>query len=396
MFVLQPIELKQMNTPLSVPLSLYIHIPWCVQKCPYCDFNSHQIRSEIPEKDYICALIADLEQDLSLVWGRRVSSIFIGGGTPSLLSAEGLEELMSAVRARLPLYPDAEITLEANPGSVEQAKFKAFYELGINRLSIGVQSFDDAQLKSLGRIHDANEARAAIKTAQKAGFENINIDLMFALPEQTLEQAAADVQAAVDFGVNHISYYQLTLEPNTAFYHKPPRLPEDDLAWQMQQQGHSLLLDKGYSQYEVSAFSLPGKQSRHNLNYWRFGDYLAIGAGAHAKITDLAQGTIVRFSKPRHPQQYMRQAGDASCLPQHRSVAKADRVLEFVMNALRLNDGFPISLFEQTTGLSILDMDDKLSRAEQRGFIQRKSGNIHTTEHGSRFLNDLLQIFMEE
>lgn len=388
-------KLPVMKLPLIVPLSLYIHIPWCVKKCPYCDFNSHQLHSGIPEEKYVQALISDIEQDLPLVWGRPVESVFIGGGTPSLLTAAALGELMGALRARLPIKPNAEITMEANPGTVEQNKFSAFFELGINRLSIGVQSFNDPHLKRLGRIHDAMQALRAIETAQKAGFENINIDLMFALPEQSVKNAAADLKTALAAGVSHISYYQLTLEPNTAFFNQPPPMPNDDLAAEIQQQGHDLLNRQGYQQYEVSAFSLPGKQCRHNINYWQFGDYLAIGAGAHAKISDLANAKITRFLKLRHPTQYMQQAGNAKSIQQTRTLHKSDRILEFVMNAFRLSNGFREDKFEQTTGLPIEVIEESMQQANLRGFIHRENGVIKTSARGGQFLNDVLQLFMD-
>ena len=293
------------NFAATPPLSLYIHIPWCMRKCPYCDFNSHEVREKIPETKYIRALTDDLEQDLPSVWGRTIETIFIGGGTPSLFSADAISQLLSDIRARIPLKPDAEITLEANPGTVDQERFKGFREAGINRLSIGVQSFQANLLRKIGRIHDDLEARVAIDAAQRAGFDNVNLDLMFGLPGQTTDQALADLQTAMALQPAHISWYELTIEPNTWFHRHPPEQPDDNLLLTMQEAGRELLEKGGYTRYEVSAFSQTGKQCRHNLNYWKFGDYLGIGAGAHAKITDAASCTIARTSKIKHPRAYL-------------------------------------------------------------------------------------------
>ena len=303
------------------PLSLYIHLPWCVRKCPYCDFNSHEVKSangELPEMEYVDAMLKDLEQDLPRIWGRRVMSVFIGGGTPSLLSPEAMDRLLSGLRARLVINADAEITLEANPGTAEQEKFREYRALGINRLSIGVQSFHDDALQKLGRIHGRNEAIRAAEMAHAAGFDNFNLDLMFALPNQTPKQAAEDVATAIDLEPAHISYYQLTLEPNTLFYAQPPVLPDNDIAWQMQQAGQQQLGEANYGQYEVSAYAQPKRQCAHNLNYWQFGDYLGIGAGAHGKITDASQQNITRLAKCRHPQDFMTTAGTTKSIQSER------------------------------------------------------------------------------
>lgn len=322
------------------PLSLYIHLPWCVRKCPYCDFNSHEVKSTngaLPEAAYIDALLRDLEQDLPRIWGRRVMSVFIGGGTPSLFSPEALDRLLSGLRARLAINADSEITLEANPGTAEQEKFTEYRALGINRLSIGVQSFHDDALQRLGRIHGRDEAIRAAEMAHAAGFDNFNLDLMFALPQQTARQAAEDVATAIALEATHISYYQLTLEPNTLFHAQPPILPDNDLAWQMQQAGQEQLATADYEQYEVSAYAQTKRQCAHNLNYWQFGDYLGLGAGAHGKITDAAQQNITRLSKHRHPQKFMQTAGTAQSIQSERILTRKDVGLEFMMNALRLN-----------------------------------------------------------
>ena len=300
--------IKMYNFSSLPPLSLYLHIPWCVRKCPYCDFNSHEEKNGIPEKAYVAALISDLEQELPDIWGRQVHSIFIGGGTPSLFSAEALDELLSGIRARFSLQPNTEITLEANPGTVEAGKFHEFRTLGINRLSIGVQSFNDDALQRIGRIHGRKEALRAAEQAHDAGFDNFNFDLMFGLPQQNLDQAVEDINTAIDLEPTHISHYQLTLEPNTLFHHKPPVLPEDDLRWTMQEQCHEKLAEAGYGHYEVSAFAKPNRQCQHNLNYWQFGDYLGIGAGAHGKISNAQFQTITRRSKLRHPEEFLQKA----------------------------------------------------------------------------------------
>ena len=376
------------------PLSLYIHIPWCVRKCPYCDFNSHELREGLPEDQYIDALIADLESELPYVWGRSIQSIFIGGGTPSLFSAESIDRLLCAIRARLLYRPDMEITLEANPGAIEAARFKELRAAGINRLSIGVQSFDDGLLQRIGRIHNGLEAQKAIDTALAAGFENFNLDLMFGLPEQTESIARSDIQTAIESGASHLSFYQLTIEANTAFYAKPPQLPDDENIWTMQDQCHELLAAAGFEQYEVSAFSKPDKQCQHNLNYWHFGDYLGIGAGAHGKITDAFQQNITRRSKLRHPADYMQKVSSAAHVSEEHVLKRREVGLEFMMNALRLHGGFPVPLFNSHTGLPLTVVEKALKEAEERGLIEWDVHRIQPTERGRHFLNDLLGLFV--
>jgi len=379
----------------ALPLSLYVHIPWCVQKCPYCDFNSHEARGGIPEAEYIAALIADLESALPLVWGRKVSSIFFGGGTPSLLSGEALDQLLTAIRMRLPLLPEAEITLEANPGTVEADKFVAFRAAGINRLSLGIQSFNPAHLKALGRIHDGDEARRAIEIAA-AHFDNFNLDLMYGLPGQTLCEALHDVETALAFAPTHLSCYQLTLEPNTAFAARPPELPESDVCADMQEAIEGKLASAGFTHYETSAFARPGRQCRHNLNYWTFGDYLGIGAGAHGKLTlhDGKHWEVRRQMRWKQPKQYLAQIAQATPVQEEFSVEAGDLPFEFMMNALRLNEGFEPDLFAMRTSLPLIAIESELRRAEQQGLIERQLQRIAPTLQGQRFLNRLLELFM--
>jgi oxygen-independent coproporphyrinogen-3 oxidase len=403
------------------PLSLYIHIPWCAKKCPYCDFNSHEARTGIPEDRYVAALVADLEQALPQVWGRRVHSVFFGGGTPSLFSARGIDAILVAVRARLALAPDAEITLEANPGTVEAGKFQEFRALGINRLSLGVQSFAPQHLKALGRIHDGEEARRAIEIAQ-CNFENVNLDLMYGLPGQTVDEALADVEMALGYGPPHLSCYHLTLEPNTYFHRFPPKLPDDDATAAMQDAIEARLAAAGYEHYEVSAYaklrregrgergeveyaagggnrasllsplSSPADYCRHNLNYWTFGDYLGVGAGAHGKISFPER--ILRQARVKHPDRYMDAAEDGTPVQEEHEVG-ADAVgFEFMMNALRLNGGFPARQFEERAGVPLTVVLRGLEEAERRGLIERDHRRIAPTLLGRRFLNDLLQIFL--
>jgi putative oxygen-independent coproporphyrinogen III oxidase len=374
------------------PLSLYVHVPWCARKCPYCDFNSHEVRGELPERQYAQALMVDLERALPLVWGRRVHTVFFGGGTPSLLSARIVDEILSGIRARMPLDPDAEITLEANPGTLEADKFAEFRRLGINRLSIGVQSFDARHLKALGRIHDDQQARRAVEIA-RTHFDNVNLDLMYALPEQSLLEAEADISAAVEFGPQHISAYHLTIEPNTLFHRYPPPLPADDLAADMQDTIESLLAEHGYAHYETSAFARPGWHSRHNTNYWLFGDYLGIGAGAHSKISFADR--IVRQMRLKHPREYLDRAADQP-IQHENSVTSAELPFEFMMNALRLTHGVPARLFEERTGLPLLTVRRELGQAERMGLITRTHSHISPTERGQRLLNDLLGLFLRE
>ncbi|HEY0634436.1 MAG TPA: radical SAM family heme chaperone HemW [Gammaproteobacteria bacterium] len=375
------------------PLSLYLHFPWCVRKCPYCDFNSHELKSGIPEAAYVEALLADLEEELPLVWGRKVITLFIGGGTPSLLSPEALDRLLAGIRARITLSPEAEITLEANPGTAEQQRFAEFRAAGVNRLSIGVQSFNEDQLRKLGRIHGRREAIEAAEMAHRAGFANFNLDLMFALPGQTLAQARDDVATAIALEPPHLSYYQLTLEPNTAFHHQPPLLPDDELMWSIHQQGQQQLATAGYAQYEVSAYAKAGWQCRHNLNYWRFGDYLGIGAGAHGKLTDPQRQRYLRRWKVRHPQEYLAAAG-AQRLAGQSEPDETEALFEFMLNALRLAEGFPLSLLSDHAGLSPAVAEAALRQAQARGLIESAQGHIRPTVLGYNHLNTLLEMFL--
>ncbi|AOV15698.1 YggW family oxidoreductase [Acidihalobacter aeolianus] len=377
-----------------IPLSLYVHLPWCVRKCPYCDFNSHAAKGDLPETEYVAALLADLEAELPRVWGRRIESVFIGGGTPSLFSAAALGDLLDGLRARLPLRPDVEITLEANPGTFEQARFADYRGLGINRLSIGVQSFDDDALRRLGRIHGADEARRAAEIAHAAGFEDFNLDLMFGLPGQDLAAAQRDIDAALALAPTHLSYYQLTLEPNTLFHHDPPALPDEDLIAAMQQATQTRLAEAGFAQYEVSAYAHPGRRCRHNLNYWRFGDYLGIGAGAHGKLTDPASGSVERHWKLRQPAQYMAAARAGDAAGGRETVAAAELPFEFMLNALRLREGFDLTLFEARTGLPRACIEDTLNEALGRTLVEREGERVRPSVLGWNFLNDLTALFL--
>jgi len=373
------------------PLALYIHFPWCVQKCPYCDFNSHAVKAGLPEEAYIDALIADLESCLPLVWGRPIVSIFMGGGTPSLFSAAAIDRLLAAIRARVPLLPDAEITLEANPGTFESEKFAGYRAAGVNRLSIGIQSFDDVKLKALGRIHDRDEARAAIAIA-KAHFDNFNLDLMYGLPQQTLEEALADIDAAIAAGSTHLSAYHLTLEPNTLFHRYPPALPDDEVVADMQEAIEARLAAAGFEHYETSAFARPGRQTRHNLNYWTFGDYLGIGAGAHAKIS--FPDRIVRQARYRQPGEYLSALKQGSAVQSEEVVAEDQLPFEFMLNALRLTGGFAQTLFSERTGLPLSMILAELDRAQEEGLLLRERAWIKPTPRGQRFLNVLLGRFL--
>jgi putative oxygen-independent coproporphyrinogen III oxidase len=371
------------------PLALYVHWPWCVRKCPYCDFNSHEFRypNEPQESAYLAALIADLEAVLPAIWGRPIVSVFIGGGTPSLMSGESVEALLSALRMRLPLLPGAEITLEANPGTVEVDRFAAYRDAGINRLSLGIQSFDDAKLAALGRIHSADEARRAIDIAQ-AHFDRINLDLMVALPRQTMKEASNDIATAIGTGVSHISAYHLTLEPNTAFFHAPPPLPDDDAAADMLERVEGELIAAGFEHYETSAFAKSNEQCRHNLNYWTFGDYLGIGAGAHSKLSD--HTGIRREARPRHPKDYLADPATRDWQP----VAPADLPGEFMMNALRLSDGVPLELFSERTGLPLAAIENSALAGRQEGLLEIVDGKLRPTALGRRFLNRLIGHFL--
>jgi putative oxygen-independent coproporphyrinogen III oxidase len=375
------------------PLALYVHIPWCVKKCPYCDFNSHQVKGDVPERAYVDALVSDLEFSLSDVWGRRVQSVFFGGGTPSLFSAEAIEALISAFRARLALAADCEITLEANPGTFEAEKFRGYREAGVNRLSIGIQSFNPRHLKALGRIHDDGEARRAIEIAQD-NFDNINLDLMYALPRQTPEEAHADVRAALAAATTHLSFYHLTLEPNTYFHRHPPALPDEDATAAIQDAIAEALAADGYVHYETSAWAKPGRECRHNLNYWRFGDYLGIGAGAHGKVS--FRDRITRTARWKQPREYLERVAEGRPAQENRGVERADLVFEFMMNALRLTEGFPVGSFVERTGLQIAAAEKPLREAEARGLILRDHERIRPTRLGQQFLNDLLALFLPE
>lgn len=377
------------------PLALYVHYPWCVKKCPYCDFNSHtQPASDATLEDaYIDALIGDIEHALPQVWGRRVHTVFIGGGTPSLMSAAALDRLLTAIRTLLPLDPMAEITLEANPGTFETERFRDYRAAGVNRLSIGVQSFDDNHLTRLGRIHGSAEARTAIDIAL-THFDRVNLDLMYALPEQSLAQAIADVDIALASGVTHLSAYHLTLEPNTPFHHAPPPLPDADSAADMQDAIEARLTDAGFEHYETSAFARHGQQCRHNLNYWRFGDYLGIGAGAHGKLSN--HTGIVREMRHKHPGRYLEAASRGEFVQEKREVAVADLPFEFMMNALRLTEGVPLALFAARTGLPQSMIESQLIDARQRGLVAIDANHVRPTERGRHFLNDLLTVFLRD
>lgn len=392
---LQPISLKSQALSFQAlpPLSLYIHIPWCVRKCPYCDFNSHEARGAFPEKEYVAALVRDLEMALPQIWGRKVYTVFFGGGTPSLLSGDAITEILRNVRMLLPLDINAEITLEANPGTVEAGKFAAFRAAGVNRLSMGIQSFNDAHLQALGRIHSADEARRAIGIAQQH-FDNFNLDLMYALPNQTLDEALQDVRTALSFAPQHLSCYHLTLEPNTLFHRNPPPLPDDDASSDMQQHIESLLAENGYQHYETSAFAQPHRAARHNLNYWKFGDYLGIGAGAHSKLS--FPDRIIRQARYKQPQAYMQQVAKDAPIQTENQVTREELAFEFMLNALRLNEGFDATLFAERTSLSLLSIQRELNEAQQRGLLFRDHQRIAPTQLGQRFLNDLLEIFLTD
>ncbi len=381
------------------PLSLYIHVPWCVRKCPYCDFNSHKTEGDIPEAEYVQALLDDLEADLPYVQGREIQTIFIGGGTPSLLSIEAYKNLLAGLQEKVVFTKNIEITMEANPGTFEAEKFAGYRKLGINRLSIGVQSFADHQLKHLGRIHDGQQAIAAIKMAKAAGFNNFNIDLMHGLPDQSEAQALADIQQAIDLGPTHLSWYQLTIEPNTEFFKRPPVLPEDETLWDIQEAGQALLAKHGFIQYEVSAYAQAGKQATHNLNYWQFGDYLGIGAGAHGKVTDLVNAPesltaspVFRTWKTRAPKDFLN--ADKSFLAGKESIQNEDLGLEFLMNALRLQQGFDLNLFEQRTGYSLDTIANGIQQAIDKGLLVKDGDQVRTSAKGSLFLNEILGLFM--
>lgn len=390
---LQYLQPGALNLTALPPLSLYVHWPWCVRKCPYCDFNSHEGKGELPEKDYLDALRLDLEQSLPLIWGRKIHTVFIGGGTPSLMSAAGLDRLMSDLRTLLPLELDAEITMEANPGTFEAERFKSYRESGINRLSIGIQSFNPAHLKALGRIHDGDEALRAVEIAKNT-FDNFNLDLMYALPSQTLAEARHDLETALSFAPPHLSLYHLTMEPNTVFAKYPPALPDDDLSADMQDMIAEVTGAAGYDHYEVSAYARAGRRARHNLNYWQFGDYLGIGAGAHSKIS--FPHRILRQARYKQPASFIEAARRGNPVQEEHEIGRNDMGFEFMLNTLRLTGGFDPNLFGERTGMSINTITKSLNEAEAKGLIYRDHKLIKPTELGQRFLNDLQEMFLAE
>ncbi|MEM9530482.1 MAG: radical SAM family heme chaperone HemW [Pseudomonadota bacterium] len=374
------------------PLSLYIHLPWCVSKCPYCDFNSHELKTGAPPDRYIDTLLADLEADLPLVWGRTVVSIFLGGGTPSLFSPDQVERLLTGVATRVTLRPDVEITMEANPGTLECGRLADYRAAGVNRVSLGVQSFDDDALKSLGRIHSGAAAADAVAEALDAGFNSVNLDLMYALPNQSMQAMEADLHRALALGVPHLSHYQLTLEPNTRFHHQPPAgIPDIDRSADMMDHAQRRLEDAGFEQYEVSAYAQPGHQCRHNLNYWRFGDYLGIGAGAHGKITDGASGRILRRLKQRHPRSYL---DSADRVVEDRELTVSERPFEFLLNALRLKQGFTVQEFEQNTGVPFAQVEPDIRREADLELLDVDDQRIKASARGYLFLNEVLERFL--
>jgi putative oxygen-independent coproporphyrinogen III oxidase len=375
-----------------LPLSLYIHIPWCIQKCPYCDFNSHKSPDVLPEIHYVQTLLNDLDHDLSLFPARPISSIFIGGGTPSLLSEHAYARLFEGLHQRLDFEANIEITLEANPGSVEQTRFSGYRKLGINRLSIGIQSFNPLHLKALGRVHDDKEAHRAITSARAAGFDNINLDLMHGLPNQSLEAGLDDLKTALSYEPEHFSWYQLTLEPNTVFYKKPPVLPNDDALADLEQAGHDYLATHGYTKYEISAFCTPNKPSQHNLNYWKFGDYYGIGAGAHGKLSSSDLTQIHRTQKPRQPKDYMNP--DKAFMSSKKIVTAPDLIFEFMLNATRLEQAIPYTLFTERTGLALTTLMPLLKQAEAQNFLSLEQHHWQITPFGRRFTNDVQSLFL--
>lgn len=376
------------------PLGLYIHIPWCVRKCPYCDFNSHEANGALPESDYVRALCEDFDQDFEFIQGRSIHSVFIGGGTPSLFSADAYHHFFEHLRNRAAFAPDCEITLEANPGTAEAAKFAAYRDAGINRLSLGIQSFDDAQLKTLGRIHSADDARTAIEIARSAGFDNFNLDLMFGLPDQSAAQALQDLREAIEFRPTHLSWYQLTIEPNTVFYNYPPQVPEEEPILEIQELGLQLLEARSYARYEVSAYAQPGRASLHNLNYWQFGDYLGIGAGAHGKVSKIANGvlTVGRTRKIKQPKHYL--VSSVNRCAEQQSLKASDLPLEFLLNALRLKRGFSESLFEQRTGVPFSTIGKQVEYLISQGLLARDELLVRPTDKGYVLLNSVLEEFI--
>ncbi|HTP99450.1 MAG TPA: radical SAM family heme chaperone HemW [Casimicrobiaceae bacterium] len=385
------VELARPKFSALPPLALYVHVPWCIRKCPYCDFNSHEARGDIPEDAYVDALFKDLEGALPSVWGRKVVSVFVGGGTPSLFSAQAIDRLLGGIRARLPVMPGAEITLEANPGTFERQKFADFFAAGVSRLSLGIQSFDPAQLRALGRVHDDEEARRAAEAALMI-FGNVNFDLMYGLPRQTVEGAQADLAAALAFAPPHLSFYHLTIEPNTLFHRAPPPLPDEDTAADIEGAVHATLAHAGYAHYETSAYAKPGRACMHNTNYWQFGDYLGIGAGAHAKLS--FPDRIVRQLRWKQPKQYLAKAAAGSPLQEEIVVARDDVGFEFMLNALRLTDGVPSSLFAERTGYALALVSRAIETATRKGLLEADPARLKPTELGRRFQNDLLELFL--
>lgn len=378
------------------PLSLYVHLPWCVRKCPYCDFNSHAAKGALPLDAYIDALVADLDFDLPLAWGRIVHSVFFGGGTPSLFPPEAIDRFLQQASARLRFAPDVEITLETNPGTVEHGPFAGYRAAGVNRLSFGVQSFDDGCLQRLGRIHSSGDAERAVKSAQDAGFDSFNLDLMYALPQQTLAMALDDVERAIALSPTHLSHYQLTLEPNTVFAARVPAgIPDEDSAWDMQEACQKRLADAGFGQYEISAYAREGRQCRHNLNYWRFGDYLGIGAGAHGKLTLGATQQVLRRWKLKHPTDYLAKAGTAAAIGGDEYLTAQRLPFDFMLNALRLNEGVPMAMFEARTGLPAAAIAERVALARARGWLEADGDWLRPTELGRRFANDVIGLFLD-
>ena len=384
-------------SPLSsIPLTLYVHMPWCVRKCPYCDFNSHQLKSARPDGSYISALLRDFERELPRIGTRRIDSVFFGGGTPSLFLPEEFARFLEAVRRRADLSDDAEITMEANPGTIERGRFAEYAHAGVNRVSLGAQTFNARLLERLGRIHSAEETERAVEELRNAHIENFNLDLMYALPEQTLEEALSDVRKACALGPAHVSYYQLTLEPGTVFHSRPPPLPDEDKAWRMQTEGQALLAQSDFAQYEVSAYARTGARSRHNLNYWSFGDYVGVGAGAHGKVSMSVPQRVLRTIKPKQPKEYQEHAQRdmASVIGECNAVEVHDLPFEFMLNALRLNEGFSDECFEQRTGLPMSTVLPRLHEVQERGLLEPRSGGWRPTDLGRRFLNDLQAAFL--
>jgi len=385
-------QLYMQKLQANIPVSLYVHLPWCVQKCPYCDFNSHQLKDNLPEALYVQALLDELAMQCHWLQNRPLASIFFGGGTPSLFSGKAIGKILEGAAQFTPFAPDIEITLEANPGTIDHAHFQDYRTAGVNRISLGVQSLDNQKLKALGRIHDSVQVHKAIATAKRVGFDNFNIDIMYGLPQQSLAEAMSDINIALSFEPTHFSWYQLTLEPNTLFYRAPPPLPCDDLLWDMQVAGQSILQTAGMQQYEVSAYALHAKACKHNLNYWEFGDYLGIGAGAHSKITDINSQKIFRFAQVKHPKDYLNAEKRRGI--QTNLISESDVVFEFMLNALRLKNGVRVELFEQRTGLCREKLETVLQIGSEKGWLHVGDEKIGVTELGERYLNDVVALFL--